>query len=116
MSVQTWLTAVLIVLVGAAQYGLMAYAIRDLRHRARVRGGNKGLWALVVLCIPVAGALAYAVYGPTSFRDRPLPPPADPDRRVGLPTRLPWLPDEPPDDPARSPRSRSRPDTHGNDA
>lgn len=95
MSVQTWLTAGLIVLAGAAQYGLMIYALRDLRHRARVRGDNKALWALVVLCIPFAGALAYAVYGPTSFRDRPLPPPANPDRRPSLPARVSWLPDEP---------------------
>jgi hypothetical protein len=116
MSWQTWLTAVLIVLAGVLQYGLMAYAIRDLRHRPRVRGRNKVAWALVVLCIPFAGALAYAVYGPTSFRDRPLPPPADPDRRTGLPTRLAWLPDDPAGDTPQRPRSQSGADTAPNGA
>src|SRR5688500_121933 len=33
MSWQTSLTAALIILAGGLQYGLMAYAIRDLRHR-----------------------------------------------------------------------------------
>ncbi len=94
MSGQTWLAAILIVVAGGLQYGLMVYAIRDLRRRPRVRGSNKVLWALVVLCVPFAGALVYAVYGPTSFRDRPLPPPADPARRLGLPSPLSWLPDD----------------------
>ena len=114
MNVQTWLTAGLIVLAGAAQYGLMVYALRDLRRRPRVRGDNKALWALVVLCIPFAGALAYAVYGPTSFRDRPLPPPAHPDRRPGLPSRVSWLPDQPSlddawSDPGARPERRREP-------
>lgn len=108
MSWQTWLTAALIVLAGGLQYGLMVYAIRDLRHRPSVRGNNKVLWALVVLCLPVAGALAYAVYGPTSFRDRPPPPPADPDRRLGLPTNPSWLPDEPAEEPTRPTRAHPR--------
>ena len=94
MSSQTWLIAILIVLGSAIWYGLMAYAIRDLAHRPRVRGGNKVLWGLFILCVPVAGAIAYSVYGPTSFRDRPPPPPADPERRRGLPLDLPFLSEE----------------------
>jgi hypothetical protein len=94
MSWQTWLVAVLIGLTGALQYGLMVYAIRDLVHRPRVRGNNKVVWGLVVLCVPIAGALAYAIYGPTSFRDRPPPPPADPDRRRGLAQEVLRLPDD----------------------
>jgi hypothetical protein len=94
MSWQTWLAAALIVLAGALQYGLMAYALRDLRHRPRVRGENKVLWGLVILCVPFAGALAYAVYGPTSFRDRPPPAPADPARRRALSAGLPWPADD----------------------
>jgi hypothetical protein len=96
MTWQTGLKIGAIVLFGALQYGLVAYALQDLRHRARVRGENKVLWGLVVLCVPIAGALAYAVYGPTSFRDRPPPPPADPNRRRGLPADLPgWRGDQP---------------------
>ena len=94
MSLQTWLTAVLIVLAAMMQYGLMVYALRDLHHRPRVRGNNKVVWGLVVLCIPFAGALAYAIYGPTSFRDRPPPPPADPARRRGLADEDLRLPDD----------------------
>jgi hypothetical protein len=110
MNLETWLTAILIVVAGGLQYGLMAYAIRDLRHRPRVRGGNKVVWALVVVCIPFAGALAYAIYGPTSFRDRPLPPPADQDRRTGLPSNPPWLPDDSAEELLQSPQSRTRRD------
>jgi hypothetical protein len=105
MSWQTWVTAVLLVLAGALQYGLMVYTIRDLLHRPRVRGENKVLWGLAILCIPFAGALAYAIYGPTSFRDRPLPPPADPSRRRGLPHRVPGVLEDRPDQPSGSLRS-----------
>lgn len=73
----TWQTALLMLLVAlwaVTQYGLAAHAIMDLRRRPTVRGDNKVVWALVILGIPIVGALAYAVYGPTSFtqRDRPI--------------------------------------------
>ena len=94
MTWQTWFAAGLIVLAGAVQYGLVAYALRDLLHRPRVRGNNKVVWGLIVLCVPIAGALAYAIYGPTSFRDRPPPPPADPDLRRGLAHEVLRLPQD----------------------
>lgn len=78
MSWQTWLLAILIVLLGLTQYGLMAYAIRDLLRRPRVRGGNKVLWALAILTLPFVGALIYTIYGPTSFIPRPDRPPSRP--------------------------------------
>jgi hypothetical protein len=71
MSLQTLLLAALVVGYGAAQYALMFHAMRDLLNRPRVRGGNKALWGLAILCIPIAGALIYGWMGPTSFLRRP---------------------------------------------
>jgi len=68
--VQTIALAILIVLGGVAQYTLMAYALRDLWRRPRVRGDNKVIWGLVILCVPFAGALVYTWMGPTSFMQR----------------------------------------------
>ena len=62
--------ALLVVLFGALQYGLIVYALRDLMRRPSVRGDNKPLWALVILILPVAGAVIYATIGPTSFIPR----------------------------------------------
>lgn len=78
MSLQTLLLAAVITGCGAAQYALMIHAMRDLLHRPRVRGGNKVLWGLAILCIPIGGALLYGWMGPTSFLRRP--------------TRTPYLP------------------------
>jgi len=76
MTWQTVLLAAGVVLWAAIQYGLAVHALRDLARRPRVRGENKVVWALVILGIPIAGALVYTIYGPTSFirRDRPRPP------------------------------------------
>lgn len=67
MSVQTVLLALAIVAFGGLQYTLVYQALRDLMRRPRVRGGNKSSWALLILCVPVVGALAYGWLGPTSF-------------------------------------------------
>lgn len=67
MSLQTLLIATAIAGFGAAQYGLMIHAMRDLIHRPRVRGGNKVLWGLAILCLPIGGPLLYGWMGPTSF-------------------------------------------------
>ncbi|MFT4038944.1 MAG: PLD nuclease N-terminal domain-containing protein [Thermomicrobiales bacterium] len=58
------LTAVLL-WVGV-QYGLVVWALRDLKRRRSVRGGNKVLWGLLILCLPVAGALIYGAVAPTT--------------------------------------------------
>lgn len=71
--VQTIALAILIVLGGVAQYTLMAYALRDLWRRPRVRGDNKVIWGLVILCVPFAGAVVYTWMGPTSFMQRRVP-------------------------------------------
>ena len=67
---QTWLLGTAIVLWGAMQYGLVYYTLRDLLRRPRVRGDNKVVWALVILTLPLVGALLYASIGPTSFLPR----------------------------------------------
>ena len=68
MSVQTILLALAVIAFGGVQYTLVYQGIRDLMRRPRVRGGNKTSWALLILCVPVGGALAYGWLGPTSFR------------------------------------------------
>lgn len=69
-----------------AQYGLIVLALRDLRHRPAVRGGNKVAWALAVLTVPIVGPLAYGAVHPGVWpapsarprraRSRPVPKPA----------------------------------------
>jgi|GEM_PF-1593394 len=67
MNLQTLALATLIVVFGAVQYMLVIQAIGDLIGRPRVRGGNKMSWALLILCLPIAGAFLYSWMGPTSF-------------------------------------------------
>ncbi len=67
MNWQTILLVLLVVFWAAAQYGLAAHALLDLRRRPTVRGNNKVVWVLVILGVPIAGALIYTIYGPTSF-------------------------------------------------
>jgi hypothetical protein len=79
-TLQTWLLAFGIVLWAVAQYGLAYWTLRDLSRRPRVRGDNKVLWALLILTVPLVGALLYTWMGPTSFLPRPTraAAPADP--------------------------------------
>lgn len=70
MSIQTFLLAVVVVAYGAAQYILAAQALRDLLRRPSVRGGNKTVWGIIILTLPIAGALLYTWMGPTSFLRR----------------------------------------------
>jgi hypothetical protein len=93
MSWQTWLLALLILIAGAAQYGLMFYAIRDLLRRPSVRGDNKVIWAFAILTLPFVGALFYLVMGPTSFLPRPNRPPAYAERQMQPPDGAPDVAD-----------------------
>jgi hypothetical protein len=70
-------TAVL--LWGGVQYGLMVWAVRDLARRSRVRGDNKVLWCILILTLPIVGALAYALAAPLGPISRP--------QRLIVPTR-----------------------------
>jgi hypothetical protein len=94
-SLQTWLVALGIVVWGAIQYGLAYWTLRDLSRRPRVRGGNKVVWALVILTLPLAGALLYAAIGPTSF----LPRPGRPGLRAPTETNVTPFPPHAPTDP-----------------
>ena len=69
---KTTLLMCAVVLWAIVQYGLMFWALRDLRQRRSVRGGNKVLWAFFILCLPVAGALIYAAAAPTTPLSAPL--------------------------------------------
>jgi hypothetical protein len=60
-----------VLLWAGVQYGLMAWAVRDLLRRPRVRGENKLLWAMLILTVPIVGALLYAVAAPVTPLARP---------------------------------------------
>ncbi len=90
LSLQSWLIVVGIVTWGAVQYGLAYWTLRDLARRPRVRGDNKVVWALIILIIPLGGALLYATMGPTSFLPRhPLRPSGPPPESERTPPSSP---------------------------
>lgn len=45
------------------QLGLMVWALVDLERRARVRGGNKIVWALIVIFVNIIGPVLYFLVG-----------------------------------------------------
>ena len=63
---KTLLLICAVLLWAGVQYGLMAWAARDLLLRPRVRGDNKALWAVLILTVPVIGALFYAAVAPVT--------------------------------------------------
>lgn len=71
LTAQTAIAVVIVVVFGVAQYVLMIQALRDLAQRPRVRSGNKVAWGLLILCVPIIGALVYGWMGPTSLIRRP---------------------------------------------
>lgn len=54
-----------IITFGGLQYTMMFHALRDLRRRRSVRGGNKMNWAILIVCLPILGPLCYEWIGPT---------------------------------------------------
>lgn len=100
MSAERWFLFGIILIAAIVQYGLIAYALRDLVRRSAVRGGSRFSWALVILCVPFAGPLIYGVMGPAGFLPRPNRPPS---REVSVldpadltePGKGPELPDSP---------------------
>lgn len=63
---KTLLLIFAVLLWAGVQYGLMAWAVRDLIGRSRVRGDNKLLWGILILTVPVIGALFYAAIAPVT--------------------------------------------------
>jgi len=49
--------------VVALQLFLMVWALVDLERRPAVRGGNKIIWALIVVFINILGPILYFVVG-----------------------------------------------------
>lgn len=45
------------------EIGLLVWAIVDLVKRERVRGGNKLIWALIIIFISTLGPIIYLVWG-----------------------------------------------------
>ena len=73
-------TLLLIAPLVVMQLGLLIVAVRDLLRVDRsVRGGNKGLWALVIVFVSMVGPLLYFLVGrvdgppPPDERDQPAP-------------------------------------------
>ncbi len=69
MSLGHVLLVVAILLWMVLHYGLIVIALRDLSRRTVVRGGNPIAWWLIVLAIPIVGAVVYLMAG----TDRPIP-------------------------------------------
>jgi hypothetical protein len=70
MSWERALLIVVVALLAAAYYLLAGLALRDLIRRPAVRGDNKATWALVIICLPIAGALLYGYMGAASLLPR----------------------------------------------
>lgn len=45
------------------QLGLMIFALVDLIKREKVKGGNKVVWALVIVLINIIGPIVYLIFG-----------------------------------------------------
>jgi hypothetical protein len=111
--------SIVVLLASALWYGLQVRALRDLRRRPRVRGDNKALWALAILCLPYLGALAYLISGPTSFLPREQQPNVRrprPQHFPAVPTLQAAIPDtevEPPDPFVKSPLAGGTPSVTG---
>jgi len=56
------LLAVLLPLI-LIEVGLLVWAVVDLVKREHVRGGNKLIWALVIIFISALGPILYLVWG-----------------------------------------------------
>jgi len=54
----------LILPIVAVELGLILFAIRDLlKPERRVRGGNKVVWALIIIVLNLVGPIAYFMIG-----------------------------------------------------
>ncbi len=53
----------LILPLGVIELGLLAFALNDLIRRKRVKGGNKWVWAALIVFISLVGPILYFVLG-----------------------------------------------------
>lgn len=54
----------LILPIVAVELGLILFAIRDLvKPERQVRGGNKVVWALIIIVLNLVGSIAYFMIG-----------------------------------------------------
>jgi hypothetical protein len=77
------------VLLAVAAIGVVIFALIDLWQVPAddVRGGNRFLWTLAILLLPVAGAVLWLVFGRAPQDGTPgrmLPPDDDPDFLRGI--------------------------------
>ena len=45
------------------ELGLLAFALNDLIRRERVKGGNKWLWAVLIIFFSLIGPILYLLLG-----------------------------------------------------
>ena len=60
-SIRAGTLVLLLVPIVLLQIGLLAFALIDLKRRKRVKGGNKLVWALVIVLLEFIGPIV--VYG-----------------------------------------------------
>mgnify|MGYP001604728589 CR=1 FL=1 len=53
----------LIVPIAIVELGLLAFALNDLIKRKKVKGGNKWVWAALIVFIQLIGPILYFVLG-----------------------------------------------------
>ncbi len=53
----------LIVPIAIVELGLLAFALNDLVRRKKVKGGNKWVWAALIVFIQFIGPILYFVLG-----------------------------------------------------
>ncbi|OFW58041.1 MAG: hypothetical protein A2W01_07770 [Candidatus Solincola sediminis] len=63
MGLESWKLVVMLIPLVVIELGLMIIALVDLTRRTSVRGGNKIVWALVILLISLIGPIVYLLWG-----------------------------------------------------
>ncbi len=68
-------------LLALVQLALQVYALIDLARRARVAGGNKWLWAVIIVLGQLLGSVVYLVVGRKADQIVDVPNPAGATRK-----------------------------------
>ena len=68
-------TLLLLIPLVVIQFGLLIFAVVDLlRDDRRVRGGNKGVWAVIIVFVNLLGPIIYFLVGREEGPVEPTPP------------------------------------------